>query len=286
MTMNSTSNRLVPANPKSNMTGEPAKSKPTPTSVPNNAIQAQTKPGTDASTSSEVGAHAAARNFAQGEKKRKQDSSVANRSLRRRAENKSQINDLSSQLGITDSVESRANEIASLVTAGADLLRWVEDKRYGGEEPAETWLSLKAASHIIKDEKGKEKLEDVTTEFVHECNVEIKTSLNVAETVSKAYPDNESAQKMRKIIGQGNQNTFCTRSIFRALLGNFDVDSFGKSLDVYTRSLAKDLSHAMPSTDISYLSDALTHLKSANGARSLVLDCQDFLRSLDKGGIS
>ncbi len=208
------------------------------------------------------------------------------KSLTRRAESKRDIVEIAGLLGVESAFEPKAQMIAALVSSSADLLHWTECEYAEGQEPALTWLALKASLHMIQDEEQKENVKEVLTEYVHEHNVEIKTSLNVADTVGKAYPEQKQlAHEMRKVIGAGNKNAYRTRDIFRELLGKFDVDSFAKSLDIYTRAIAKDLNNSMPSTNVTYLSDTLEHLRSANGARSLVLDCQDFLRNINKAGI-
>lgn len=208
---------------------------------------------------------------------------VGNVHLQRRAQNTNQVHNLATALGITAIVESKAQQVIATIRSGNDIEMWLDIEEADQREAAETWLVLKAASFEITDDKDKILLNDITTRFVSQRNIEIKTSLNIAETVSKAYPSTDTAQEMRKIIGQGNQHSYSTRSIFRALLQQFDTDSFAKSLDVYTKSVARDLSDIMPSTDPIYLADTLTHLQSTSTARSLAFDCKNLLKNFMNG---
>lgn len=191
-----------------------------------------------------------------------------------------QIQKYSEQLGEQDQISAKYQQIMSSVKDSGGLDRWIKGE--SESEEAVTWMALKKAANSAKDpEKGI--LQAKAFEFLKRHTTEIQTSFNVNHIVIKSYgKDQSKARKMRKAIAKGNKKLVNIRSILSILLDTFEDEDFPESFDVYTRSIAQDSKSDMPSTNLSYLSDIYARLNAANGARSILRDCEELLLKAER----
>lgn len=191
-----------------------------------------------------------------------------------------QIQKYSEQLGEQKQVSTMQQQIMSSLRDGKGLNNWIKEQN--NAEKSVIWMALKKASLSAK-EPEKSILQEKAFEFLKRHTTEIQTSFNVNPAVIKSYgKDQAKARKMRKAIAKGNKDLINVRSILSALLNAFDEKDFAESLDVYTRSIAQDLKSDYPSTNLNYLRDIYERLNAANGARSIVRDCEELILKAER----
>ena len=196
--------------------------------------------------------------------------------LFKRVDRIEKINSIINQLNMNDKKKDLSNKINKNIEFSEEkFLKYVSDSLNDNEEPALVFLALKKSLHSKElNDSQKNMIKSTLNKIIDDENYlsKIKTSINIADVSARYFENPKLASSFRMLVGQGNASMADPSTIISTLLQAGNEENYGKLLNAYTDSLAKEISlpPPIPSTHLGYLKKTFQTLNNQVFTKSLL----------------